>query len=95
MFCSSARVFPRWQHSTIIATIVLVTWLFLNIGLNFFNKEVFSERVGFTFPLFFTMFHMVSQYQPSHQGPMEYNGPAGCDRGCRPSSKPPSEPTCF
>jgi solute carrier family 35 protein E4 len=36
--------------------------LVLNIGLNFFNKEVFSERVGFTFPLFFTMFHMIASF---------------------------------
>jgi len=49
-------------HPSIAAAVVLVTWLSLNIGLNFFNKEVFSERVGFTFPIFFTMFHMVASF---------------------------------
>jgi drug/metabolite transporter (DMT)-like permease len=49
-------------HPSIAAAVVLITWLSLNIGLNFFNKEVFSERVGFTFPIFFTMFHMVASF---------------------------------
>jgi len=49
-------------HPSLVACVVLVTWLFLNIGLNFFNKEVFSERVGFTFPIFFTMFHMIASF---------------------------------
>ena len=64
MFCFSHAFFRR-QHPSLVACVVLVTWLFLNIGLNFFNKEVFSERVGFTFPIFFTMFHMVSPMPPS------------------------------
>lgn len=40
--------------------IVIVAWLALNIGLNFFNKWILSKSVGFTFPIFFTMFHMVA-----------------------------------
>ena len=58
---ASHAPFSGRQHPSIAAAVVLVTWLTLNIGLNFFNKEVFSERVGFTFPIFFTMFHMVSR----------------------------------
>ena len=68
-----------------IAGGVLSTWLVLNIGLNFFNKEVFSERVGFTFPLFFTMFHMVRQHptplcvrQPSLLTPMRAAASSDC-----------------
>merc|ERR1712166_131809 len=59
---SCRELYKCHVHPSIAAAVVLVTWLSLNIGLNFFNKEVFSERVGFTFPIFFTMFHMVASF---------------------------------
>ena len=97
---ASHAPFSGPQHPSIAAAVVLVTWLTLNIGLNFFNKEVFSERVGFTFPIFFTMFHMVSR-MPRASIALRW---AQCTlaplpatetdalRASLPPSQPPSEP---
>ena len=56
--CSEALGSSSRSH-VLLSSAVLLVWLALNIGLNFFNKRVFSERIGFTFPLFLTAFHMV------------------------------------
>ena len=51
------------SRETSIAAFVLATWMVLNLGLNFFNKYVLSPEskkgLGFTFPIFFSTFHMV------------------------------------
>ena len=50
---------PEESKLLVARLVSLAGFTSLNIGLNFFNKRVFSERVGFTFPLFLTTFHMV------------------------------------
>jgi hypothetical protein len=51
-----------------VEILVTVTWLALNLGLNFFNKWAFTpaddnfEGAGFTFPIFFTMWNMVASF---------------------------------
>ena len=97
---ASHAPFSGRQHPSIAAAVVLVTWLTLNIGLNFFNKEVFSERVGFTFPIFFTMFHMVSRMPHASIAPPWAQctltplpaTEADALRASFPPSQPPSEP---
>ena len=97
---ASHAPFSGRQHPSIAAAVVLVTWLTLNIGLNFFNKEVFSERVGFTFPIFFTMFHMVSRMPHASIAPRWAQctltplpaTEADALRASFPPSQPPSEP---
>tara|TARA_B100000787_G_scaffold145495_1_gene115733 strand:- start:82 stop:321 length:240 start_codon:yes stop_codon:yes gene_type:complete len=48
-----------------VEAFVTITWLALNLGLNFFNKWAFTpdddnfDGAGFTFPIFFTMWNMV------------------------------------
>jgi len=59
--CSEALGSSSRSH-VLLSSAVLLVWLALNIGLNFFNKRVFSERIGFTFPLFLTAFHMVASF---------------------------------
>ena len=47
-----------------VEAFVTITWLALNLGLNFFNKWAFTpddenfDGAGFTFPIFFTMWNM-------------------------------------
>jgi hypothetical protein len=51
-----------------VEAFVTITWLALNLGLNFFNKWAFTpddenfDGAGFTFPIFFTMWNMVASF---------------------------------
>ena len=54
---------PWCTREVMVACLVLSAWMVLNLGLNFFNKYVLSPEskggLGFTFPIFFSTFHMV------------------------------------
>lgn len=51
-----------------VEAFVTITWLALNLGLNFFNKWAFTpddenfDGAGFTFPIFFTFWNMVASF---------------------------------
>jgi drug/metabolite transporter (DMT)-like permease len=52
-----------------IRIVVIVSWLVLNLGLNFYNKWAFTpaedpspENPGFSFPIFYTLWNMVASF---------------------------------
>ena len=68
--CLSREVLPVWleggfdtrRERLVFVGLLLLGWLTLNVGLHFFSLYAVSERIGFDFPLFYTMWHMVISF---------------------------------
>ena len=77
-----------------VEAFVTITWLALNLGLNFFNKWAFTpdddnfDGAGFTFPIFFTMWNMVCAAAPRTPRFAQHEHPRS--RRSRPSWEPMS-----
>lgn len=54
--------------ASLVRTLVIVTWLTLNLAVNFYNKWAFTpdddlhHGPGFSFPIFYTMWNMVASF---------------------------------
>ena len=55
-------MFDTRREQLVFVGILLVGWLMLNLALHFFSLFAVSERMGFDFPLFYTMWHMVISF---------------------------------
>ena len=68
--CLGREVLPVWleggfdtrRERLVFVGLLLLGWLTLNVGLHFFSLYAVSERIGFDFPLFYTMWHMVISF---------------------------------
>ena len=54
--------FDTRRERLVFVGLLLLGWLTLNVGLHFFSLYAVSERIGFDFPLFYTMWHMVISF---------------------------------
>lgn len=54
--------FDTRREQLVFVGLLLLGWLTLNVGLHFFSLYAVSERIGFDFPLFYTMWHMIISF---------------------------------